>query len=305
MTGAAAKKDRGEAEANAAAADAASVARDEAQPATVNKAVTKLEAANQAAVAAAKSKWKTFDVKVWLTPFNRFEFGLWKQERNKGKSRQFTSDMDIFAEITEDGEGTGVLGYRKELWKDQTGMDKRLVFKLFSETLNWHASMDMMLGRSIQQTMGARGVPVTSYSINTNKDDFIVYLERSANKWPLMPENFSFFLMEDSAPRFYRLRRDVISIGGDYSLLDQRGDKVGHIDGSILTIGGKWRCRVRGDHADPRLMMVMKLFAGMIVFNGDARRHVKRINRDVRAGRIQPDIQRQEADLYMNPRRVR
>ena len=52
-------------------------------------------------------------------------------------------------------------------------------------------------------------------------------------------------------------------------------------------------------------MMVMKLFAGMIVFNGEARRHVKTIARDVRAGRITPDIQRQESDLYMNPRRVR
>jgi len=28
---------------------------------------------------------------------------------------------------------------------------------------------------------------------------------------------------------------------------------------------------VRGDHADPRLIAIMKLFAGMIVFNGQAR----------------------------------
>ena len=307
MTAAAARKDHITAEANAAAADAANVARDEAGRAAgqAKASVSKLETASKAASSAAKNKWKSFDVKVWLTPFNRFEFGLWKQERNKGKSRQFTSDMDIYAEVFEDGESTGVLGYRKELWKDQTGMDKRLVFKLFSESLNWHASMDLMLGRSIQQTIGSRGVPVTSYSINTNKDDFIVYLERSANKWPLLPENFSFFLMEDSVPKFYRLRRDIINIGGDYTLLDQRGEKVGHLDGSILTIGGKWRCRVRADHADPRLMMVMKLFAGMITFNGDARRHVKRVAADVLAGRIQPDIQRQEADLYLNPRRVR
>ncbi len=301
------RKDPVEAEARAGAADAASDVRAE----TVDKARKAQGAAQKkddkdlAAIAAAKKKWRDFTVDVWITPFNRFEFGFWKQERNKGKSRQYTSDMDIFAEITENGEKTGVLGYRKELWKDQTGMEKRLVFKLFSETLNWHASMDLMLGRSIQQTLGARGVPVTSYSINTNKDDFIVYLERSANKWPLLPENFAFFLMEDSVPKFYRLRRDVINFGGDYTLVDHLGETVGHLDGSVLTIGGKWRGTVRSDHADPRVMMVMKLFAGMLVFNGAARRHVKQLARDIRAGRIQPDIQRQEADLYMNPRRIR
>ena len=308
---AAARKDPAEREANASASDAAGVARDEAldkakeKAAKAKAAVAQLEKAGKSASTAAQTKWHDFTVNVWLTSFNRFEFGFWKQERNKGKSRQFTSDMDIFASIIENGEETGVLGYRKELWKDQTGMDKRLVMKLFSETLNWHASMDLMLGRSIQQTIGARGFPVTTYSINTSDDDFLVTLERSANKWPLMPENFSFFIMRDGVPAFYRLRRDVINIGGDYTLIDQHGNHVGHLDGAILTLGGKWRGTVRGDHADPRMLMIMKLFAGMIAFGGEARRHVKRVAQDVRAGRISPDIQRQEADLYMNPRRIR
>ena len=165
--------------------------------------------------------------------------------------------------------------------------------------------MDMMLARSVQQTLGARGLPVMSYSVNTSPADFIVYVERSANKWPLMPENFSFFLMEAGEPKFYRFRRDFINLGGDYALIDQHGERVGHIDGAILTIGGRWRCKIRGDHADPRLLMVMKLFTGMIAFNGEARRHVKKLAADIRAGRLKPGIQRQEADLYMNPRRVR
>ena len=307
MTAAAARKDPLDAEARAAGADAATVARSETYDKARKAQATaqKLDKASQDAKAAAKKKWHEFSVDVWITPFNRFEFGFWKKERNKGKSRQFTSDMDIFASITENGTETGVLGYRKELWKDQTGMDKRLVFKLFSETLNWHASMDMMLGRSIQQTIGARGVPVTTYSINTSTDDFLVTLERSANKWPFLPEHFSFFIMDDGVPKFYRMRRDIINLGGDYTLVDQLGETVGHLNGAILTIGGKWSGSVRGDHADPRLLMIMKLFAGMIVFNGEARRHVKRLASDIRAGRIEPDIQRQEADLYMNPRRIR
>ena len=311
MTAAAARKDPAEREANAAASDAASVARDEVlqkakeKAAKAKAAVAQLEKAGKPARNPVQNTWRDFVVDVWITPFNRIEFGFWKKDRNKGKSRQFTSDMDIFASVTEDGVETGVLGYRKELWKDQTGMDKRLVMKLFSETLNWHASLDLMLGRSIQQTLGARGLPVTTYSINTSDDDFLVTLERSANKWPLCPEHFSFFVMHDGVPRFYRIKRDIINFGGDYTLIDQEGDTVGHLDGAVLTIGGKWRGSVRSDHADPRVMMIMKLFAGMIVFNTEARRHVKQIAKDIRAGRLTPDIQRQETDLYMNPRRIR
>src|SRR6185437_8006334 len=255
MTASAQKKDPAVAEANAAASEAARDAREEAleNASKTKAAVSKLEKTDKAAAASARKTWHDFLVEVWLTPFNSIEFGPWKRERNRGKSRQFTTDMDIFAEVVENGERTGVLGYRKELWKDASGMDKRLVFKLFSETLNWKASMDMMLGRSIQQTLGASGLPVTCYSVNTSNDDYIVYLERSAHKWPLLPETFSFFLMEGGEPKFYKLKRALINLGGDYTLLDQHGERVGYIDGALLTIGGKWRCSVRSDHADPRL----------------------------------------------------
>lgn len=305
MSAAAAKKDPVNVSARAAATEAANVARDEAyDDAQKSKAqIDKHATSAKPAKSAAAKKWHDFVVDVWITPFNSIEFGFWKRERNKGKSRQFTTDMDVFAEIIENGERSGVLGYRKELWNDQTGTDKRLVFKLFSETLNWRASMDLMLARSVQQTIGARGLPVTTYSINTNDDDYIVYLERSANKWPLCPEHFSFFILDDGMPRFYRIKRDIINLGGDYTLVSQDGETVGHLDGAVLTVGGKWRGTVRGDHASPRVMTIMKLFAGLIVFNGEARRHVKRVAQDIRAGRIKPGLQRQESDLYLNPRR--
>src|SRR5581483_1124213 len=85
----------------------------------------------------AKAQWAEFVVDVWITNFNSIEFGIYKHSRNRAKSRQFTTDMDIFAEVIEKGERTGLLGYREDLWKKNTGMDKRLVFKLFNETVNW------------------------------------------------------------------------------------------------------------------------------------------------------------------------
>ena len=252
-----------------------------------------------------KAEWVEFSVDVWITDFHWVKFGFYKHKRNQAKSRQFTSDMDIFAEVIEQGERTGLLGYREDLWRKHAGMDKRLVLKLFNETLNWRASMDLMIGRSLQLTLGARGLPVTAFSLNAGEHDNMVYLERSANQWPLAPEHFSFFLLNDGAPQFYRLTSDWINLTGDYTLLDHHDQRVGRLDGRLLSLGGQWHGRVHPDHAHPLLMAVLKLFCGMLVFNGNCRRHVRRLYRDVRAGRYEPRIEKQEADLYMNPRRVR
>lgn len=249
--------------------------------------------------------WHKFTLQVWMTDLNPTEFGIYKRKRNRAKSRQFTTDMDIYAEVIENDKRTGLIGYREAVWKKNTGMDRRLIFKMFTDSLNWRATMDLMVGRSLQLTMGARGLPVTAYSINTNDDDYMIYVERSANKWPLLPENFSFFLMQDGKPEFYRLKRAYINIGGDYTLFNQNNEKIGYIDGKLLSIAGKWKGGVKVGHADKKLLTVLKLFAGMIVFNGQSRRHMRRLHRDVISGKVKPDLERQEGDLYMNPRRVR
>jgi len=300
MTAAAA---RIEAKAEAAANDAARDARAEAYEEAVNAKVSGVSKA--IAEKATRDGFYHFIVDIWITNLNRTEFGLYKRSRNRAKSRQFTSDMDIFAEVIEGGERTGLIGYREELWEKAQGMDKRLVFKLFNETLNWRATMDLMIGRSLQQTIAARGLPVMTYSVNTDQDNFIVYLERSANKWPLLPENFAFFIMNDGAPEFYRLRRDFIDLGGDFTLYDQRDRAIGQLDGKVFSIGGKWKGKVKREHADRRLLTVLQLFSAMQIFNADCRRHMRRLWKDVRAGRVEPRLERQEADLYQNPRRIR
>ena len=291
------------ADANPAAADAAREARGETAPPAKPAKPTKPLSAKAIKAAA---EYLSFDVSVWITDFNFTEFGFYKNTRNRAKSRQFTTDMDIFAEVTENGERTGLLGYREELWKKPANsMDKRLVVKLFSGEINWRATMDLMVGRSLQQTVGARGFPVTSYSINTNDDDFMIYVERSGKKWPWQMENFSFFIMHEGRPVFYRLRRDFFAVGGDYTLYDQRGNVVGDLDGSILTLGGHWHGRVKTGVHDKRLLAVMKLFCAVIIFNRGARRHVKSLFTELSAGRLDPKLEKQEHDLYLNPRRMR
>jgi hypothetical protein len=296
-----------EIEADAAAAEAAREAKAEvlARAAPAAESAVKLPRTEKPAKASTKSQWAEFKVDVWITNFNSVEFGIYKHSRNRAKSRQFTSDMDIFAEVVENGQRTGLLGYREDLWRKNTGMDKRLVFKLFSETVNWRATMDLMIGRSLQLTLGARGLPVTCFSVNVGDHDNMVYLERSAAKWPILPENFSFFLLEDGKPQFYRLRRDMIDFGGDYTLYNHHNQNIGKLDGKVFTIGGKWYGRVKQEHADQRLMIVLKLFCGMLIFNDEARRHMRTLSREVASGKYTPKLEKQEADLYMNPRRVR
>jgi hypothetical protein len=119
--------------ADALAAEAAREAKDEAlaQLEPVQTERTETRKAKTSRAISSKNQWHNFVVDVWITNFNSVEFGIYKHTRNKAKSRQFTSDMDIFAEIIENGERTGLLGYREDLWRKNTGMDKRLVFKLF------------------------------------------------------------------------------------------------------------------------------------------------------------------------------
>ncbi len=288
--------------ANPAAADAAREARAEIAPASPVP-TTKGKSTRAAKTAA---EWLTFDVTVWITDFNSIEFGFYKNSRNRAKSRQFTTDMDIIAEVTENGNRTGLLGYREELWKKAaTSMDKRLVVKLFTGELGWRATMDLMIGRSLQQTVGARGFPVSCYSINTNDDDFMIYLERSANKMPWQTENFSFFIMHEGRPVFYRFCRNYFSVTGNYTLYNQQGQPVGSLTGSLLTIGGHWRGRLLSGAHDKRLLAVMKLFCATIIFNRGARRHISTLFADLEAGRLDPKLETQEHDLYLNPRRVR
>jgi len=253
-----------------------------------------------------KTPNREYEVKLWVTDLNPTEVGIYQASRHRAKSRQFTKDMDIFAEVKENGERTHLLAYRKGLWQDNNGMGKRLVIKLFTAEMNWRATLDLLLGRSLQLTHGAGGFPVTAFSINIANHDQIVQVERSAYKWAGTPEKFSFFILKDDGkPYFYRLRRNWINIGDDYKLYDEHDRLVGKLNGRVINIGGKWKVRVNAKHADPRLDTVLQLFCGMLKFNEDCRHHLEDLVGNMHDGKLIPKLEHQETELYMNPRRVR
>jgi hypothetical protein len=266
------------------------------------------EAAKPAIKPPSKAGRKQFVVHLWVTDLNPTEVGIYRHSRYQAKSRQFTGDMDIIGDVSEDGERTGLIGYRSELWQGKTGMDKRLVCKLFGPTMTWRATLDMMLGRSLQLTHGAKGIPVPAFSLNMNDHNQLVQLERSASKWPGIPENYSFFIMkdaEDGRPQFYRLRRNWVNIGDDYLLFDEHDRQIGKLNGRVLNIGGKWVVEIDREHAGAHLEMVLQLFCGMLKFHQEILTHLTDLHSDVKRGKLLPKLETQETDLYMNPRRVR
>ncbi len=253
----------------------------------------------------AADKYKEFTVDLWVTDLNPTEIGIYQHSRHQAKSRQFTKDMDIFGEVKENGERKGLLGFRRGLWKKESGMNKRLVIKLFSASMNWKATMDLLMGRSIQLTHGAGKFPVLAFSINLANQDHIVQLERSAYQWIMTPEKFSFFVLRDGQPQFYKLRRKYIGIGVDYYIYDQNNKKVGIVDGKVIQLGGKWKVRLLKEHYDAQINAVLSLFCGMLKFNDECRNHIKSLVGGMHRGKISPNLETHEVDMYLNPRRAR
>lgn len=246
-----------------------------------------------------------YRVDLWWTDLNDVEFGLFRRARHRAKSRQFTADMDVFGEVVQNGERTGLLSYRESLWKTANPADRRLVIKLFTPAMVWRGSLDFLAARSVQLSVGADGFPVTSFAVNLHNRDQMVTLERSARKWPGVPEKFSFFLLEGGEPHFYRLRRDRFSLTRDYSIYSQDGGQIGHLSGRLLDIGGCWDIEIAKAHDTPALNAVLQLFCGMLRYNSMVRRHVRELTAGIKAGAVKLTVDNQEADLYVNPRRHR
>ena len=253
----------------------------------------------------ADDKYKEFVVDLWVTDFNPTEIGIYQHSRHQAKSRQFTKDMDIFGEVKENGERKSLLAVRKGLWKNEKGMSKRLVIKLFSASINWKGTMDLLLGRSMQLSHGAGSFPVVAFNINLANQEHVVQVERSAHQWVGTPEKFSFFVLRNGHPHFYKIRRKYIGIGVDYFLYDQNNKRIGKLDGKVIQLGGKWKVRLLKEHADAQMCAVLQLFCGMLKFNDDCRMHVKSLVGDMHRGKVDPSLETQEADMYLNPRRAR
>ncbi len=222
-------------------------------------------------LAPGKDGWHRFAVDVWITNLNSIEFGIYKRSRNKAKSRQFSTDMDIFAEIIEGGERTGLLGYRKDLWTDQTGMDKRLVFKLFTGGLDWRATMDHD-GRREPAADDRRARPACHGIFDQHRRRRLHHLPGAlgqqvaadAGELRVLPDE-----QDRAASSIASAARSSISAATTRCSTRRTKSSAGSM-AACSRLGGYWKGAVKVGDADKRLLAVMKLFAGMVLFNGEA-----------------------------------
>ena len=252
-----------------------------------------------------RSKTKRRKVKVdfWATDLNTAEIGIMKRTQNEAASDQFTKDMELFGQTVIDGKREALIGYRQELWDGSEGFERRLVVRLFSETLGWRGTAEMMLGRSVQLSLAAGGRPVQAFTLNIARHNQLIQLERSAMRWPFQPEKFSFFIQGKTSSRFYTIRRHMFGLASDYSIYDQKGRKIGVLDHQVINLGGAWMVRLDPEHYDRKLETVLELFCAILKFNRASRNHVKAMTELVFRGKVQPDLDHDEEDLYLNPRR--
>lgn len=253
---------------------------------------------------AQKRAMRKFKVDLWATDFNTAEIGVLKRTQNEAASDQFTKDMEIIGQTVIDGEREALIAYRQELWDEQQDTDRRLVIKLFSETLSWRGTMEMMIGRSLQLSRGA-GIPVPVFTMNLARHKQLIQVERCARKWPLFPERFTFFIETKTGPRFYTLRENLFTIGADYSLHDEQNRKIGHLDQKVFNLGGAWIVKLDKAHSNRKLETVLEMFCTMLKFNRASRKHIRQLDRKIREGKIPPKLNHREVDLYYNPRRRR
>ncbi|MEO0883928.1 MAG: hypothetical protein AAFY34_14530 [Pseudomonadota bacterium] len=259
------------------------------------------KSAKRARTPSRKYKQRKFKVDLWATDFNTAELGIMKRTQNEAASDQFTKDMEIIGQTVDGGQREALIAYRKGLWDKEKNFDRRLVIKLFSETLSWRGTMEMLVGRSMQLSCGT-GVPVPAFSLNLARHNQIIEVERSARTWPFLPERFTFFIQGKSGPRFYTLRRKMFSIGADYKLFDHQGRHIGGIDHRIINLGGARIVKLDAAHTNAKLEAVLELFSAMLKFNRASKRHIGRLCRSVRNGKIAPTLSHREQKLYYNPR---
>lgn len=252
--------------------------------------------------AAAKTKRRKVKVDFWATDLNTAEIGIMKRTQNEAASDQFTKDMELYGQTVIDGKRQALIGYRQELWDGSEGFERRLVIKLFSETLSWRGTAEMLLGRSTQLTLAAGGRPVQAFAINLARHKQLIQLERSAMRWPFQPEKFSFFIQGKTGADFYTVRRHWFSFGADYTIYNQKGRKIGVLDHQLVNLGGAWMVRIDPQYQDRKLEAVMELFCAVLKFNRAGRHHVRAMAEQVFRGKVQPDLDHDEEDLYHNPR---
>jgi hypothetical protein len=241
------------------------------------------------------------EIDLWSTNLHEVEIGLKKREEYRAKSRHFTKDSDILGEVS--GAMKGYITIRVDPW-NQEPTSQRLVMRLFTESMNWKASLEELAGQGMARTL-ATGHGVPTFTVVINGKDHLVPLERAYSPSLLDKEIYSFMILDDGEFKAYHIVADRFSIGGDFTVKSHYGEKVASIGGSVFDLGGKWKIRTFEDKpAPPSFEEVLVLFCASIKNLNEIKKRLESNARRLRKNEGEMDINLQEMRLYGNPRRL-
>ncbi|MGV9169899.1 MAG: hypothetical protein ACOC38_08185 [Promethearchaeia archaeon] len=244
---------------------------------------------------------REIEVDLWSTDMHKVEIGIKKQEEYRAKSRHFTKDTDIIGKVS--GAMEGYITIRIDPW-DQEPTSQRLIMRLFTESMNWKASLEELVAQAMARTL-ATGHGVPTFTIILNNKDYLVPLERAFSPSLLNKEIYSFMIMDDGEFKAYHIIADRFSLGGNFTVKDHYGEKIASIDGSIMDFGGKWKIKPFEDKPIPLTFeQVLVLFCASIKHLNKIKKRLESNAKRLSKNDAEMDINRQEIRLYGNPRRL-
>ncbi len=245
-------------------------------------------------------------VDLWRTSTHSVNIGINKQEQLMSKSRQFTKDTEIIGEISEKGETTGYVTYRKDQW--DSSEEKRLVIKIFSDSIGWKSSMEELHARELSQSFSINEA-LPMFSTNINRLDYLLLIEKVHLGVSFNQEKYVCFLIDDKTGEGMpiQLVSERISIGGDWYVLDHHGNKIAEIDGKSFNIGGKYVIRMIDNLGvfERELVEILVLFATYLKFKDEVEKDIMEKIKQLRQSEGNIKVDPDELALYRNPRRIK
>lgn len=260
-----------------------------------------------------------YTVDYWASSLHGEEIGIRQKEVLMSESRQFTKDMDLFAEMSKEKNKFGVIGYRKSIWEEeelksggQGIFDQRLVIKAFSQSeagnISWWGSIEELVGKSIAKSFGTGG-PLPVFAIILDLDKLVHTVEK-VYRGKLRTDTYAISLYneDNGSVEAYKIIGERVSLGADYKVYNAEKNKlVAEINSKIANIGGK--CDV--DIKEPSLsgnnvfIRTLILFASTLKFQDKIEKRVSDILIEMEKGKLKIKPDAEELGLMRNPRYLR
>ncbi|MCY3412937.1 MAG: hypothetical protein INQ03_14965 [Candidatus Heimdallarchaeota archaeon] len=247
-----------------------------------------------------------YEVDLWKTGAHGVEVGIKKEAELRSKSRQFTKDSDIIGEVRRGDKEAGYIVFREEPWKQELP-NKHVILKYFTKSITWKASLEQLVARTLMQSV-AGDLALPAFMVNVSNTEYLVTLEKIKRKPKLGKSSYAFHLIDDEYNVYtYAIETDRLSIGSDWFVYDDQHEKIAEIDGAKFNIGGKYTIKInsKSENYQSGLDTVLILFASLNKYLEEIEADLEKSVKEIKKGKIRGKISKEEAMLYLNPRRIK